>query len=458
MELLELKRANKEIVGINKQPKQKLQQALEFAEGIVDTLREPLLVLDASLRIIWANNSFYKLTSAKPQETDGKFIFEICNNQWDIPKLRELLQKIISRNAIFSNFEVEHDFPQIGQRTMVLNARRIHDEGSETHRILLAIEDITERKRMEQEKTSSELRYRRLFETAQDGILILDAETGQIADVNPFLIDMLGYSKNEFLGKRLWEIGAFIDAKKSREAYKELQKNNYIRYEDLPLETKSGQRMEVEFVSNIYLVNHERVIQCNIRDISARKQLERNLSFAATHDFLTGLANRTLFTDHYILALAGAKRYHKKLAIMVLDIDHFKDINDALGHHNGDQLLKEFGTRLSGVVRKTDTVSRLGGDEFALLLTEVTEIENLANVAQKILENVSKPLMLNNHEVRITASIGISYYPDDGEDIETLIKYADAAMYQAKQNGRNNFLRYEPRMTFIKIESKGVIL
>ena len=447
MEPSKHKRSNKEIIGIKKQSAQELKQALEFAEDIVATVREPLLVLDASLRILGANDSFYKLFSEKPQETVGKLIYEIGDNQWDIPKLRELLEEILPRNTSFGDFEVEHDFSQIGRRTMILNARRIHDGGSKTRRILLAIEDITERKRIEREKASSELRYRRLFETAQDGILILNAETGQIADVNPFLIDMLGYSKNEFLGKRLWEIGAFIDARKSREAYKELQKNDYIRYEDLPLETKNGQRMEVEFVSNVYLVNDERVIQCNIRDISERKRLERNLAFAATHDFLTGLPNRTLFTDHFMLGLAGAKRYHKKLAIMVLDVDHFKHINDTLGHSCGDQLLKEFGKRLSSVVRETDTVSRMGGDEFAILLTEVTETENVAYTAKKILENAREPFILDSHEVKITASIGISIYPDDGEDIETLIKYADTAMYQAKEDGRNNYLRYVPSMS-----------
>jgi len=277
--------------------------------------------------------------------------------------------------------------------------------------------------------------------------LILNAETGQIADVNPYLIDMLGYSEDEFLGKRLWEIGAFIDARRSREAYEELQRNNYIRYEDIPLETKNGQRREVEFVSNAYLVNNERVIQCNIRDISERKRLERDLAFAASHDSLTGLPTRTLFNDHYVLALAGAKRHHRKLAIMVLDIDHFKDVNDALGHHYGDQLLKEFGHRLSSIVRKSDTVSRLGGDEFALLVTEAAGTEDIANVAQKVLEDAKKPFMLTNHEVRITASIGSSDYPDDGEDIETLLKHADTAMYQAKNSGRNNYLRYEPSMS-----------
>jgi diguanylate cyclase (GGDEF)-like protein len=205
--------------------------------------------------------------------------------------------------------------------------------------------------------------------------------------------------------------------------------------------------MEVEFVSNVYLVDNERVIQCNIRDISERKQLERNLAFAATHDSLTGLPNRTLFTDHYVLALAGAKRHHKKIALMVLDIDHFKDVNDSLGHYNGDQLLKEFGNRLWSVVRKTDTVSRLGGDEFALLLTEVAETESIPGVAQKILERARKPFILNDHEVRITASMGISNYPDHGDDIETLMKYADRAMYQAKENGRDSYLCFEPNMS-----------
>ena len=316
-----------------------------------------------------------------------------------------------------------------------------------THRVIDHLNTLeVEHEQIEHKLTDSELRYRRLFETAQDGILILNADTGQISDVNPFLVDMLGYSKNEFLGRRLWEIGAFVDVRKSREAYKELQKNRYIRYEDLPLETKSGQKMEVEFVSNVYFVNTERVIQCNIRDISERKRLERNLAFAATHDFLTGLPNRTLFIDHYVLALAGAKRYHKKLAIMVLDIDHFKDINDALGHQCGDQLLKEFGKRLSSVMRKTDTISRLGGDEFAILVTEVTETENITSVAQKILENVRKPFMLNNREIRITASVGISNCPDDSEDLETLIRYADTSMYQVKKSRRNKYLQYNPSM------------
>ena len=129
----------------------------------------------------------------------------------------------------------------------------------------------------------SELRYRRLFEAAQDGILILDAKTGAITDVNPFLIDMLGYSREEFMGKKLWEVGAFKDIQASREAFEVLQKDKYIRYKDLPLKAKDGHLVSVEFVSNVYTVGREKVIQCNIRNITERKQAEHE-SLGLTHD------------------------------------------------------------------------------------------------------------------------------------------------------------------------------
>jgi len=164
---------------------------------------------------------------------------------------------------------------------MLLNARQIQRATDKERIILLTIEDITERKKIEKQLKDSETRYRRLFETAQDGILILDGETGQILDVNPFLIDILGYSHKEFVGKRLWEIGPFKDVAASKIAYQELQTKDYVRYEDLPLETWDKREIQVEFVSNIYKVNGSRVIQCNIRDITARKQIERQLRFHA---------------------------------------------------------------------------------------------------------------------------------------------------------------------------------
>ena len=257
-----------------KRAEETLAQAKRHFESVVETIREPLLVLTADLNVISANQSFYETFKVTSEETEGQFIYSIGNHQWDIPALRKLLEEIIPQNTHFNNFEVDHEFPGLGQRTMLLNARRIYRQGKGTDLILLAIEDITGRKQMEEALRSSETRYRRLFETAQDGILIIDADTAQIIDVNPFLTEMLGYSHKDFMGRKLWEIGAFQDIEASKVAFLELQRKGYVRYEDLPLETRDERQVDVEFISNVYFVNHKRVIQCNIRDITLRKRIE----------------------------------------------------------------------------------------------------------------------------------------------------------------------------------------
>ncbi len=263
-----------------KRAEETFEKAQKYTEGIVETIREPLLVLTADLKVITANRSFYEMFHVTPKEAEERFVYSIGDHAWDIPALRELLEEIIPQNTHFNDFEVDHEFPVIGRRTMLLNARRIYREGEGTDRILLALEDITDRKQSEEALKISETRYRRLFETAQDGILILDAKTGQISDVNPFLAEMLGYSHEDFLGKKLWEIGAFKDIEASKTTFLELQGKGYVRYNDLPLETKDGRPMAVEFVSNVYLVNYHKVIQCNIRDITERKHLAETLQKA----------------------------------------------------------------------------------------------------------------------------------------------------------------------------------
>jgi PAS domain S-box-containing protein len=267
-------------IAERKRAEETFDRAQKYAESIVETIREPLLVLTPDLRVLTANHSFCGTFQVTPGETEGQFVYSLGNHAWDIPSLRELLEKIIPQNSRFNDFEVDHEFPGIGRRTMLLNARRIYQEGQGTNMILLALEDITGQKRSEEALKISETRYRRLFETAQDGILILDADTGQISDVNPFLVEMLGYPHEEFLGKKLWEIGAFEDMEASKATFLELQRKKYVRYENLPLETKDGRQIAVEFVSNVYLVNHHKVIQCNIRDITERKQIAEALQQA----------------------------------------------------------------------------------------------------------------------------------------------------------------------------------
>ena len=267
-------------IAERKRAEEHFESVQKYAESIVETIREPLIVLNRDLRVITANPSFYGTFQVTPEETAGRFIYSLGDNAWDIPSLRKLLEEIVPQNTRFNDFEVDHEFPVIGRKTMLLNARRVYREGQGTDMILLAIEDISERKKAEEALKISETRYRRLFESAQDGILILDAKTGQISDVNPFLVEMLGYSYKDFLGKKLWEIGPFRNIEASKAAFLELQTKGYVRYKDLPLETKDGRSIAVEFVSNVYLVNHHKVIQCNIRDITERKQIAQALQKA----------------------------------------------------------------------------------------------------------------------------------------------------------------------------------
>jgi len=177
-------------------------------------------------------------------------------------------------------------------------------------------------------------------------------------------------------------------------------------------------------------------------------EAEEQLVYIATHDALTGLPNRRLFNDRLTLELAHAQRNQQKLAVMLLDLDHFKDVNDTLGHSVGDKLLQVVGHRLKSLLRRSDTVARMGEDEFMLILPGIVREENATKVAAKILEAFRKPLVFDGYEIDITTSIGIAVYPSDGEDVDALMKNADIAMYRAKGEGRDNYQRYTPKDTF----------
>jgi diguanylate cyclase (GGDEF)-like protein/PAS domain S-box-containing protein len=291
---------------------------------------------------------------------------------------------------------------------------------------------------------TSELRYRRLFEAAQDGILILDAGTGKIADVNPFLIDMLGYSREEFLEKRLWEVGAFKDVEASQQAFEALQKNEYIRYEDLPLRAKSGKLIDVEFVSNVYLVGGEKVIQCNIRDISERKQAQDALVKSEAHlreqsvrDHLTGIFNRRYMEETWERELLRASRKQLSVGIIMLDVDDFKRFNDTYGHAAGDAVLRELGNMLLEHVRGEDVPSRYGGDEFIIVLPDASR-EVTRERADRLCEHARHlNIQFEGQALQtITLSAGVAAYPEDGSTADAVLKAADDALYSAKREGR----------------------
>lgn len=323
---------------------------------------------------------------------------------------------------------------------------------SELPRLVPAIRrEIDEAKiRLEHQHTKdaleiSETRYRRLFETAQDGILILNADTGQIQDVNPFLMEMLGYSKEEFLGKNLWEIGVFKDIEESKNVFLKLQKEGYVRYENLPLETKEGKSMAVEFVSNVYLVNHYKVIQCNIRDITKRRKAEEELRESEHRyrdlsiiDDLTQLYNSRYFYTQLAREIERTSRHEQPLTLLLLDIDKFKEFNDSYGHIEGDQVLQRLGQVFKRCLRETDSAYRYGGEEFTIILPMTKNADGVVT-AERIRTEIKKenfsPVL--GQDVHMTVSIGLAQYKHQ-EDIKVFIKRADELMYQAKKKGKGN--------------------
>jgi diguanylate cyclase (GGDEF)-like protein/PAS domain S-box-containing protein len=297
-----------------------------------------------------------------------------------------------------------------------------------------------------QDIRTSELRYRRLFEAAQDGILLLDAATGAITDVNPFLIKLLGYSREEFLQKKLWEVGAFQDIKASQETFAALQENEYVRYEDLPLRARNGRMVDVEFVSNVYLVGGEKVIQCNIRDISERKQAQDALLKSqellleqSVRDHLTGLFNRRYMEETLERELLRATRKHLRLGIIMLDMDDLKRFNDTWGHAAGDEALRQLGSLLLNQVRGEDIACRYGGDEFILILPDASP-----QVTLRRAEQIGKLARWTYLQVdgqglpAVTLSLGVAIFPEHGSTSAAILKAADTALYRAKHAGRNH--------------------
>ncbi len=264
-----LEKTRKELEVIKKSA----DEAHEFADSVINTVREPLISLDQNLRVVTVSRSFYEFFKVKPEETVGQLIYDLGNKQWDIPRLRELLETILPEKTSFDNYEVEHDFATIGKRTMLLNARQIERGVGEERIILLAIEDITERKQLEDGiKDSLEL-YRKVFETSTDGILLFEKGGLTIRHANPALKAMLGYSQGELVGKELKDIGFPKDIGSYQEIMQTLEEFGILHYKEARIEKKTGQLSDTD----IYMVERANLIQCNLRDISERKRVEKTL-------------------------------------------------------------------------------------------------------------------------------------------------------------------------------------
>ena len=293
-------------------------------------------------------------------------------------------------------------------------------------------------RQMKEALQESEENYRNLFKNANEAILVV--QNGKPVFFNRMAVRLLGYSGEELV---LMPFVDFIHPDDRNKVYDTYLKR--IKGEEIPsihsyrIIHKDGtirwaerNAILIDWKGNPATLNF-------LNDITEHKQSEEKIQQMAFHDSLTGLPNRKLFSDRLDIALTRAQRNQKKVAVAMIDLDHFKAINDTLGHDVGDLLLKATAERLSSVLRKGDTVARFGGDEFLLILPELEVIDNAIQIALKIVDSFYKPFRIDTHKIVVTTSIGIAVYPEDGTNESMLLKNADNAMYQAKQAGRARY-------------------
>ncbi len=287
----------------------------------------------------------------------------------------------------------------------------------------------------------SEERYRAVVEQAADGILLINHDDKRIIEGNAALKGLLGYDNTEIVNMTLYDIIAEDIETADLEIERILKEKRDIR-----LRHKDGSKLYAELSASSHSYNDKDAICVIVHDITERKLFEDQLMYQANHDSLTGLANKNLLNDRLNHATAYQRRKKNLLAVLLLDLDRFKVVNDTLGHGAGDILLKQVSDRLAGGVRSYDTVARLGGDEFVILVTDVADTNDIIIVAKKILNLFTSPFKLNENELFASASIGISMYPSDGESAEHLLMKADTAMYYCKGQGGNHYQFFAEEM------------
>jgi diguanylate cyclase (GGDEF)-like protein/PAS domain S-box-containing protein len=311
------------------------------------------------------------------------------------------------------------------------------------------VQDIDDRKQAVQALQEAERSYRSIFENAIEGIFQSTPEGGYLA-VNPTLARIYGYNSPEELivGLRDIEHQLYVEPFRRNEFMRLMVENGSVKNFESRIFRRDGHIIWIS--ENARAVRDEAgslmFYEGTVETITERKLYEEQIQHQATHDSLTGLPNRTMLHNYLLRAVQTAEAGNSVPAVVFVDLDQFKYINDSLGHQAGDKLLKTVAQRLVSCVRDTDMVARQGGDEFVIVLGNQRDEESITEVLQRILNSVSQPWIMDERELNITCSLGVSRYPEDGGDVETLLKNADSAMYKAKEVGRNNFQFFASNM------------
>jgi diguanylate cyclase (GGDEF)-like protein/PAS domain S-box-containing protein len=302
---------------------------------------------------------------------------------------------------------------------------------------------VTNLKQLKAEFERSQNHLQAIIRNVLDGIVTMN-EAGEIHGFNPAAERIFGYALDEVLGKPINMLLAGSGEESFQRYLSHPEASRTLaRAVEVSALHKDGSEFSLEVSLSDMTLNGERFFTAIVRDVTERKLAEDRLAHLAHHDFLTGLPNRALFLDRLECAMALARRDHSHLAVLFLDLDGFKRVNDTHGHEVGDLLLKGASGRLCAAVRVSDVVARMGGDEFTLVLNRIGDARNAQVLAEKIVAALSEPFVLAGYECHIGGSIGISMFEGGAEDAETLLRRADAAMYRAKQAGKNTWRMYQ---------------
>jgi diguanylate cyclase (GGDEF)-like protein/PAS domain S-box-containing protein len=422
---------------------EELRQSEERYRELFENANDIVYTHDLEGRVTSMNLAGERISGYRRDEIVGRHIHDVLAPEHR-DRAGEAMQKKLRGDASSTFYEVEMRARDGRRIPLELSTRLIYADGRPVG-VQGIGRDVTDRK-------ESEARYRLLFERNLAGVYRSTID-GRILDCNDACARLFGYeSRDEFLGANANAL-YFNDAERER-IVQILREQRQISNMELRLRRRDGATVWV--LENVTLREGD-IMEGTIIDVTERKRAQEQVEYQAYHDSLTGLPNRLLFRDRITVALAHAKRSARLTAVMFLDLDQFKLVNDTLGHTVGDRLLQAIGARLGTCVRAEDTVARMGGDEFTILLGDLSERRGAALVAQKVLEAVRHPISIDEHELYVTTSIGIAVYPDEGIDAESLLKNADRAMYRAKELGRDNYqyaasARAQPAETRLAME------
>ncbi|MEQ9728755.1 EAL domain-containing protein [Pseudomonas sp. WHRI 8822A] len=389
-------------------------------------------------RILEVNPAFTQAFGWRPAEVSGRNIFKLA--PWQaLPADSPLRAKILSGTDLTDERIDLHD-PQGQLMSCIVSCRRLELAGQPC--MLSKFRDITEQQRAESALKASQEKFYKAFHSSPDAITITTRDTGRYIEINDGFTRLTGYSAEEVIGRTSTEVGIWPDDQQRHLLLATLREQGHIQRVEMSGRDRHGKHLEVEISFEPIELDNTQCLLVTARDISELKAAQQQIQHLAYHDPLTSLPNRALLMDRLTQQIALLQRHGLRGALLFLDLDHFKHINDSLGHPFGDAVLKLITARLEVSVREEDTVARLGGDEFVVLLTGLEGtleevISHAGQAAEKLRILLSDPMLLEGHRLQVTPSIGIALIPDHGQTPADLLKRADIALYRAKDSGRN---------------------